>query len=465
MLTIHDSCRRLGRRDFLRIGSLGLGGLTLADLLAGRAAASEQGRPVNDKSVVFLFLHGGPSQTETFDPKMGAPAEVRSATGELSTSIPGITYGGTFPRLAALAHRTTIVRSYRTGDGNHDIKPIMCPQTLGANMGALYSRVAGANHATTGMPTNVALFPRAVDSSTQPANFGFGKFDASGPLGSAYMPFVPGGGGNLQKDMQLSLARQQIDDRRNLLGRLDLLRREIDNRGALEGVDRLQQQAFQTILGGVAQAFDLSREDAKTIERYDTAPRVRPENINRKWNNYNNYVDNAKTLGKLLLLSRRLCEAGCGFVTVTTNFVWDMHSDVNNAPVEEGFGYMGPPLDYAVSAFLEDLEARGLSDKILLVVSGEMGRTPRINKNGGRDHWGGLSPLLLAGGGLKMGQVIGQSTRDAGEPLSEPLGISHLLSTIMHVLLRPSEVRLQAGLPVDLIRAITSGQPIPGVFS
>lgn len=145
MLTIHDSCRRLGRRDFLRIGSLGLGGLTLADLLAGRAAASEQGRPVNDKSVVFLFLHGGPSQTETFDPKMGAPAEVRHH-GRVVHVDPRHYLRRYFPRLAALAHRTTIVRSYRTGDGNHDIEPIMCPQTLGANVGAVLPRVAGANH-------------------------------------------------------------------------------------------------------------------------------------------------------------------------------------------------------------------------------------------------------------------------------------------------------------------------------
>lgn len=465
MLTFFDSCRRMGRRDFLRVGSLGLGGLALTDLLSRSASGVAPGRPVTDKSVVFVFLHGGPSQTETFDPKMEAPAEVRSATGELDTALPGVTFGGTFPRLAAMANRLAIVRSYRTGDGNHDIKPIMCRQTLGANLGSLYARVAGTNHPVTGMPTNAALFPRAVDSSTQPANFGFGKFDASGQLGSAYMPFVPGGGGDMQKDMELRLARQQIDDRRNLLTQLDVIRRQIDHRGALEGVDRLQQQAFQTILGGVSQAFDLSREEPATLARYDTAPLVRPDAINRKWNNYNNYVDNAKTLGKLLLLSRRLCEAGCGFVTVTTNFVWDMHSDVNNAPVEEGFGYMGPPLDYAISAFLEDVAARGLSDKILLVVSGEMGRTPRINKAGGRDHWGGLSPLLLAGGGLRMGQVIGQSTRDAGEPLSEPLGIDHLISTIMHTLLRPSEVRLQTGLPPELIRAISGSQPIPGLLS
>src|SRR5262249_1584381 len=149
------------------------------------------------------------------------------------------------------------------------------------------------------------------------------------------------------------------------------------------------------------------------------------------WNNYNHYVDNAKALGKLLLLARRLCEAGCGFVTVTTSFVWDMHADVNNATVEEGMSYMGPPLDHAVAAFLDDVEARGLSDKILLVAVGEMGRVPRLNNQGGRDHWGNLGPLMLAGGGLKMGQVIGQSSRDAGEPASDPVRIQNLVATML----------------------------------
>src|SRR5205807_8739110 len=141
-------------------------------------------------------------------------------------------------------------------------------------------------------------------------------------------------------------------------------------------------------------------------------------------------ADNAMTLGKLLLLARRLCERGAGFVTVTTNFVWDMHADVNNATITEGMSYMGPPLDQALSAFLDAVKQRGLDEKILLVAWGEMGRTPRINKNGGRDHWGGLAPLLLAGGGLKMGQVIGQSTGNAGEPNSEPIRNKHLISTV-----------------------------------
>ncbi len=189
---------------------------------------------------------------------------------------------------------------------------------------------------------------------------------------------------------------------------------------------------------------------------------MRPDQIDRKWNNYNHYVDNAKSLGKLLLMARRLCEAGCGFVTVTTSFVWDMHADQNNAPVAEGMRYLGPPLDYAVSAFVEDLAARGLSDRILLVCCGEMGRTPRLNAAGGRDHWGNLAPLLLAGGGLRMGQVIGQSTRDGGMPLSEPIGIPHLVATVLQSLIDPAALRLVRGLPADLVQVAT-GDPIPGL--
>jgi uncharacterized protein (DUF1501 family) len=187
---------------------------------------------------------------------------------------------------------------------------------------------------------------------------------------------------------------------------------------------------------------------------------VRPDQISTRWKNYERYVDNAKSLGKLLLLARRLCESGCGFVTVTTNFVWDMHSDENNAGVEEGMQYMGVPFDHAVSAFLQDVEARGLSDDILLVCCGEMGRTPKINGRGGRDHWGGLAPLLLSGGGLKSGQVIGQSTRDAAEPATEPVTIPNLVATIMHTLLDVGQVRTMTNVPADVARVITGPEPI-----
>jgi len=446
------------RRDFLRIGSLGLGGLTLSDYLALRSHAG--GALVKDKSVVFLFQHGGPSQFETFDPKMDMPSDIRSATGEISTRIPGITFGSTLQRLAKLNDRFSVVRSFATGDGKHDIKPIMCADTLGANMGSLYSRVAGAVRPGSAMPSNVALYPRAVDENTMEAFTKFGDFADSGDLGVAYSPFVPGAGCGLQADMRLNLSGQRLDDRRGLLADVDDWRRFVDTSGLVEGLDGFQQQAFDTLRRGVHEAFDLSREDPRLIERYDTSRLVPRDSIRKVWANRERYADNAATLGKLLLLARRLCERGAGFVTVTTNFVWDMHADKNNATMTEGMRYVGLPFDHAVSAFVEDVEARGLSEKILLVCCGEMGRTPRINARGGRDHWGRLSPLMVYGGGLKMGQVIGQSTRDGGEPDSRGYNIRNLVATVMHTLLDIGQVRVTPGLPDRLVNAVTAADPI-----
>lgn len=453
------------RREFLRAGSLTLGGLTLSDLLSAQSAMATATRQyLRDKSVVFLFCHGGPSQIETFDPKMTAPDGIRSTTGEVSTRIPGITFGGTLPKLAAQAHQLSIVRSFAAGDGNHDIKPIVCADTLQANIGSLYARIAGTNHPATGQPSNVAIFPQSVDATTGPMQENFGRFHSTGRLGTAYAPFTPGSGGDLQSDMSLNLSRSRLDDRRALLTRLDSIQRSIDTTGALQGMDEFQQQAFQTILGGVADVFDLSTEDPQVVARYDTAPLMRPDMIDRRWKNYRHYVDHNKSLGKLMLLARRMCESGCGFVTVTTNFVWDNHSDVNNAGVAEGMNYCSLALDHAVSTFIQDVHDRGLSDRILLVVTGEMGRTPRINRNGGRDHWGNLTPLLLSGGGLASGRVIGQSSRDAGEPASEKITIRHLLSTIMHTLFDVGQLRLAQNVPADLQRLIGSASPIPDLL-
>lgn len=460
MLTFVDGRRT--RREFLRVGGLALGGLTLPQLWQLQAQANSSGRPVTDKSVVFLFLQGGPSQFETFDPKMSAPSNVRSVTGEIATSLPGVTYGSTFARLAKLAHQTTIVRSFRTGDGNHDIKPVVCKDTLNANLGSLYARIAGTNHPLSGLPLNVALFPRAVDPDTQPGTMQFGKFDSVGLLGSAYAPFIPGADSTFQQDLRLTMPRDRLDDRRRLLGQLDRLKRDVDTRADWQGLDRLREQAFAAILGGVGSAFDWSKEDPRTIERYDTKPLLNPESISKRWNNHKNYADHGASLGKLLLLARRLCEAGCGFVTVTTNFVWDMHADQNNAGVAEGMGYCGRPLDHAVSAFIEDVAARGLSKRILLVVCGEMGRTPRLNSKGGRDHWGSLAPLLLFGGGLNMGRVIGQSTRDGGEANSQAVAIPNLVATILQNLLDAGKLRTMSGVPSDLARVIAA-EPIPGL--
>ena len=460
MLTFHDQ----SRREFLRLGSLAMGGAAVSSFLSLEAQAAVKSAVLTGKSVIFLFMHGGPSQIETFDPKMNMPSEIRSATGEVSTKLPGVTFGGTFPKLAQVADKLSIVRSFTTGNGNHDIKPIVGKDTFEANLGSLYARVAGTSHPNTGLPNNVALFPRAVDPERMERIKNFGRFDSTGEIGAAYAPFIPGAGGDLQENMKLKLPMERVGDRQSLLASLDAARWVLDSSSNAGKIDSLRTQAFDTILGGAADAFDLSKEDPQTVARYDTAPLVKPQDISKKWNNYERYVDNAMTLGKLLLMARRLCERGVGFVTVTTNFVWDMHADNNNAGVDEGMRYMGLPFDHAVSALIEDIHNRGLENDILLVCCGEMGRNPRINARGGRDHWGALAPLLLSGGGLNMGQVIGQSKRDASQPLASPQTIQNLLATILHTQFHVGELRLQPELPGDLTRTMASWDPIPGLL-
>ncbi|HWE04949.1 MAG TPA: DUF1501 domain-containing protein [Tepidisphaeraceae bacterium] len=453
----------VSRREMLRIGGLGLGGLALSDLLALNALARPGVSPLQDKSVIFLFMHGGPSQFETFDPKMTAPVGIRSVTGEVKTTIPGVTFGSTFEKLARLADKFSVVRSFTTGDAKHDIKPIVSVDSLKANIGSLYARIAGPMRSDTAIPNNVALFPRAVLSEAGPEIREFGNFLSTGDLGPAYQPLVLGGDGGLAADLRLNLPPARLDDRRALLQSIDRWKRRLDATAEAGAMGAFQEQAFDVLRRGISDAFDLTREDPRTIARYDTASLVPRARISKRWNNHLHYGDHAATLGKLLLMARRLCERGCGFVTVTTSFVWDMHADSNNAAVAEGMGYVGAPFDHAVSAFIEDVESRGLSEKILLVCCGEMGRTPRLNAKGGRDHWGGLAPLMLYGGGLKMGRVIGQSTADGGEPASDPVSMADLLATIMHVLVDVGRIRVDASLPRNLVEAITRGEPIKGL--
>jgi uncharacterized protein (DUF1501 family) len=216
------------------------------------------------------------------------------------------------------------------------------------------------------------------------------------------------------------------------------------------------------LLRGVSQAFDLSKEDAGTRARYDTSDLVPLKDIRRGgklyWNNFNRTTN---LLGKQMLLARRLCEAGCGFVTVVDS-CWDFHDDGNNPPVKTGMEVLSPQADHAISTFLQDVEERGLSDKILLIVTAEMGRS-RIKggkSGGGSGHWGELTPLLLAGGGLKMGQVIGASDRNGLRPASEPYDPRHLLATVLHTLFDVGEARITDRIPRQLAQLITDGKPI-----
>ncbi|MSQ95986.1 MAG: DUF1501 domain-containing protein [Gemmataceae bacterium] len=470
MLRISDTsyartCRGISRRELLRVGSLALGGLTLSQLL--QVQASQEGRRmVKDKAVVLLFLQGGPSQIETFDPKMSAPAEIRSITGEMQSRLPGVTFGGTFPKLAAMADRLAVVRSFASGNADHQNYMTVAggDNPTRAPLGSLYARIAGPNSPHTGMPNNVIVPAEAVSPGLRlPQNFETDSLrklvNASSNLGANYAFFDPSGGGELRQNLELRIPRERLADRRALLNQLDTFRRQADRTGVFENAAAHEQQAYDLLLRGVSQAFDLAREDPRVVSAYDTSNLFSQAEVNR-WGDMRR---SSNLLGKQMLLARRLVEQGCGFVTVM-DAGWDMHSNNNSPRNLGGMYWLGPQVDHAVSAFLHDVEARGLSDKILLVVTGEMGRTPRIGREGGRDHWASLTPLLLAGGGLRMGQVVGQSDRQAGTPATERYTPRHLLGTVMETLFNVGEVRLQSDLPRDVVNAATAGTVIREMF-
>ncbi len=471
MLTFSDSVSRsrpMGRRSFMQIGGLSLGGMALP-LLNRATASAAHTSPVTGKSVIFLFQQGGPTQHETFDPKVEAPSEIASVGGDIATSVPGMRFGSAMQKLARHAHRLAIVRNYQTNTGHGGVNPVVSSQLGNASIGAAYSRVAGTNHPVTGLPNSMFIIPKSIDSGQKSLGERFGKFDETGALGKAYAPFVPGNEGPLQEAMKLSLSRERLEDRRNLLQSLDGVRRKYDELAETGGLSGLQARAMDLISKGVADAFDLSKEDPRTLARYDTSGYYDPQQWmyaggTKKRNNIPWYTAHTKTLGKMLLLARRLCEAGCGFITIHSEFVWDFHADGNNVAVPEGQKLVIAPFDHAVSAFIEDCEARGLSDNILLVCGGEMGRTPRINKNGGRDHWGKLAPLMLYGGGITDGQVVGRSTRDGGQSVGPAQTPDNLLATISRTLFDYGQARLIPDLPAELKQGLTKLEKIPGVL-
>ena len=461
MLSVFEANGKVSRRQLLTVGSLGLGALSLPTLFASRAAAANTS-PISGKSVIFLFQQGGPSQFETFDPKVNAPQGVRTVTDTVQTSLPGVTFGEPMRQLARLAHKLTVVRSFQTNNGGHNIQPLVGPDSLETNIGVHYARVAGSTRPATGMPTQAVLYPRAVDEEV-PGPSARGNLLATGTYGSGFVPFVPGAGGQLQQNLKLNLPHERFfNDRRELLEQLDGLNRQVDASGQIEAMDELQQQAYRLLLGGgVAKAFDLSQEDPATVARYDTSGYARKGRWD-KARRSSMYDAEAATIGKLLLLARRLCEAGCGFITIHAGYagVWDMHADGNNLNMIDGMEAVGRSFDHAVAAFVEDLEARGLTDRILLVCTGEMGRTPKINTRGGRDHWSRLAPLLLHGGGIAAGRIIGQSTRDGAEPATENLTPRHLISTILRTVFDLDQLRVTAGVPQGVLQ-LSQADPIP----
>ena len=414
------SCDGATRRDFLRVGSLGLAGLTLPNLMRARASASETGQLIKNKSVIWLWLSGGPTHVETFDPKMTAPVEYRSITGEAKTPIPGVTIGGTFPQIAAVGDKMAFVRSFSHGNSSHGNATTWV--MTGYNdrtgtkpaLGSIVARAQGTTNPHSGMPTYVSM----------------GRIRSDGPgwLGTAYSAFDPAG--QARKNMNAVIPAERFQTRRSLLNGLDTIRRDADRSGKMEGIDGFEQQAFELILGSSQDAFDTNKEDTKTRSRY------------------------GKGLGESLLKARRLCEVGCAFVSLNYGG-WDMHGGI-----VKGLKGRAAQMDQGVSALIEDLEQRGMLDDTFVVITGEFGRTPRINKKAGRDHWGRLCTLAFAGGGLRMGQVVGESSRKIEVPATTPIAPQDVMATILHMYGIDPRVQFlnNAGRPTYMIE---DGRPIP----
>jgi hypothetical protein len=395
-----------------------MGGLMLPDLLRARAAASQAGRSTRNTSVVWLWLGGGPTHIETFDPKMSAPAEYRSVVGAVQTNVAGVELGGVFPRMARVMDKMAVVRSFAHNNSGHaggthwvmtgyDYPPADQGQPqIKPALGAIVARERGANNPSTGLPNYVRL------------NGIYG--DGPSWLGSAYAPFDTAG--NARSNMNLQVTLDRLHDRRALRRTFDTMNREVDRTGLVSGLDAFETQAFDLLLSRAREVFDTSREEPRTRDLYGQ-----------------------NGLSQQLLLARRLCEAGVGFVTVHFGG-WDMHGQIGQAMRQ-----LGPQVDHAVSAFVQDIHQRGLQDDILLVITGEFGRTPRVNGGAGRDHWAPLSTLALAGGGLRMGQAVGESNSKAEVPRTRPITPQDLMATVFHVL----------GLQQDLHYLDPSGRPMP----
>ncbi|MBM4067659.1 MAG: DUF1501 domain-containing protein [Planctomycetes bacterium] len=416
----HATCDGGTRRDFMKIGALGMSGLMLPDLLRARARANQAGTSTRNTSVVWLWLGGGPTHVETFDPKMTAPMEFRSTVGAVQTNVPGIELGGVFPRMARVADKMAFVRSFAHNNSGHgggthwvmtgyDFPPADNGQPQSKpGLGSIMARYRGANNSATGLPNYVRI----------------GGILGDGPswLGSPFAPFDTAG--DARNNMNLQVTLERLGERRRLLRGFDGLNRHIDRSGLMSGLDSFETQAFDLLISRAREVFDVSREEPRTRDLYGN-----------------------NSLAQQMLTARRLCEAGVGFVTLHFGG-WDMHGQI-----AQSMRNLAPQVDHAVSAFVQDVHQRGLENDILLVITGEFGRTPRVNGGAGRDHWAPLSTLALSGGGLRMGQVVGESTSKAEVPKTRPISPQDLMATVFQVL----------GIPQDLQYNDQSGRPMPMV--
>ena len=429
MLTIQGPgrtyCDGVSRRSFLKIGGLAMGGISLPQLLSAEAQA---GSKSSHKSVIMVYLTGGLSHQDTFDLKPNAPKEIRGEFHPIATRVPGIEFGELLPHLARSADKLAVLRSVVGLRDEHSSwqnttgYPMSTAQREGKpHFGSVIAKAQG--EADPLVPAFVDLFPTMQH---KPYNS-----PTSGHLGSRYA------GAKMDTD-SLALLRpkdvepERIESRRRMLDAFDGWRRSVDS-APVEGMGQVYQRAFEVLASSkVAQALDLSREDPRLRDRYGVG-------------SSRHLGDGAPMWNDQLLIARRLVEAGCRCVTVAYGF-WDTHGD--------NFNHLKkhlPLFDLGISALIEDIHQRGLDQDVTVVVWGEFGRSPKINKEAGRDHWAPVNSALLAGGGMKVGQVIGSTDKLGAYAAGHPIPYLDVLATIYKNL----------GIDPHAFLEDQSGRPIP----
>jgi len=427
-------CDGVSRRSFLKAGALGFGGLTLADLLR-----AEQGAGVGSsrRAIINIHLDGGPPQMDLIDPKPEAGAEVRGEFAPIPTRIPGFHVTELMPKMASIADKAVFIRSLVGAEGNHDAFQCMSGfsdkdlQSFGGRpaMGCVINRLFGTPQDD--VPAFVDLMqgrPLARNS----ARPGF-----LGPANNAFRPDIShlfkreledgmkielaklGPGHSTRLSLLDSVPVGRLDNRLDLLAALDQLPRELDSAGNMDALDQFTRQAYSILTSGkIAAAMDLEREDPKVLARY--TPRVA--------DGLAFYTSEGPQAARKLLLARRLVEAGVRCVSVSIS---DFDTHQENA---SRMRHLGPIIDHALHALITDLDERGMLDDVTIVAWGEFGRSPRVNNDGGRDHWPKVAMGIMAGGGMPGGQVIGATDRNAAEAVERPVHYQDVIATLYHKL-------------------------------
>lgn len=407
-VSFQKNCNGVSRRDFLRIGSLGLAGLSLPQLLA----AEEQSKSANrHKSVIMIYLCGGPPHQDMYDIKTAAPKEIRGEFKPIETNVPGIEICEHLPGLARNMDKLVPIRSmvgakdshysYQCMTGYHEANAAAGGWP---HFGSVVSKYAGP--VNTGTPPFVSL---CYTTKHRPYNE-----PGPGFLGLGHSSFSPKGPGRDDLILQ-GITLDRLSDRNQLLTSIDNFKRECDASGTMAGIDTFKDRAMNILTSPqLFNALDVSKESEATRSRYGQQDESKPRG------------DAAPMCPQNFLVARRLIEAGARVVTVNYSF-WDWHGNNFKTAKQEL-----PIFDQGLTALIEDLHERGLEKDVSVVVWGEFGRTPKINNKAGRDHWPRVCSALLAGGGMKTGQVIGSTDRLGGEADDRPVSFQEVFATIYH---------------------------------